>query len=124
MAEVWVDGWDRDGAALNITFEKNRHGTTDGLSAWLVQGPEGGLVWETDKVAIQDRSEALLIALVGAVRSGKYGTQKELGDAIGVSQSKVSGLLKEAESKGMLEKGEWERAKRKRPEEGSLSEDF
>lgn len=110
----------QSGAVFDVEFEKGRslHGdAAGGFSARLIEGPQGHLEWETSETVVDDRLETL----VEAIKSEQHASQQEVADALGVAQSLVSRRINQAESKGLLIRGEakelFGRARRRRKED-------
>lgn len=96
----------REGAVLNVSFDKGRSLYGDDASGYrlrLQENESGRLVWSENEAT---SSEARLVRLAEHVRSRTFRSQRELGEALNLVQSAVSTEIKKAERAGYLERGE------------------
>lgn len=96
----------RQGAVLELSFDKGRafYGDDAGGYKLALIEEDGRLGWSGSRS--EDGQEQVLERVAEMVRSREFGSQEELGDALGKGQATVSGLLSKAEKAGHLDRGE------------------
>lgn len=95
-----------DGTGFELRWGKFRGkptGATRDTEVTLIETPEGKTIW-----AVAPASSGEMLALLDAVRSGRFGSQDAIAAELGWGKAKVSKLKGRAVGKGEITRAEWD----------------